>query len=32
MIAQVVLRDCVWQTNKIYDYLVPDELLEKIRQ
>ena len=32
MIAQVVLRDCVWQTNKIYDYLVPDELLEKIRE
>ncbi len=32
MIAQVVLRDCVWQTNKIYDYLVPEELHGKIRE
>lgn len=32
MIAQVVLRDCVWQTNKIYDYLVPEQLQEKIRE
>ena len=32
MIAQVVLRDCVWQTNKIYDYLVPEELQGKIRE
>ncbi|MBR5974785.1 MAG: primosomal protein N' [Clostridiales bacterium] len=30
MVAEVVLRDCVWQTNKKYDYLVPDSLSEKI--
>ena len=30
MVAQVVLRDCVWQTNKIFDYLVPDSLTDKI--
>ncbi|MBO4746840.1 MAG: primosomal protein N', partial [Clostridiales bacterium] len=32
MIAEVVLRDCVWQTNKCYDYLVPEELESKVRE
>ena len=32
MIAEVVLRDSIWQTNKIYDYMVPEELQPKIRQ
>ena len=31
MIAEIVLRECVWQTNKKFDYLVPDSLSEKIR-
>lgn len=31
MIAEIVLRECVWQTNKKFDYLVPDELAGKIR-
>ena len=30
MIAEVVLRDCVWQTNKIYDYMVPEDLSSRI--
>ena len=32
MIAEVVLRDCVWQTNKCYDYIVPVELESKVRE
>ncbi|MBO4926848.1 MAG: primosomal protein N' [Clostridiales bacterium] len=31
MIAEVVLRECVWQTNKVFDYIVPEDLLPKIR-
>ena len=31
MIAEIVLRECVWQTNKKFDYLVPDSLSDKIR-
>lgn len=31
MIAEIVLRECVWQTNKKFDYLVPAHLTEKIR-
>ncbi len=31
MVAEVVLRESVWNTNKAYDYLVPEELREKIR-
>ena len=30
MVAEVVLRDGVWQTNKIFDYLVPEELTDKV--
>ena len=30
MIAEVALRESVWQTNKIFDYLVPEQLSEKI--
>ncbi|MCR5059033.1 MAG: primosomal protein N' [Clostridiales bacterium] len=32
MIAEVVLRDCVWQTNKCYDYIVPEQLESKVRE
>ena len=31
MIAEIVLRESIWQTNKIFDYVVPEELSEKIR-
>jgi len=31
MVAEVVLRESVWNTNRPYDYLVPTELEEKIR-
>ncbi|MBO4495320.1 MAG: primosomal protein N' [Clostridiales bacterium] len=31
MVAEVVLRESVWNTNKAYDYLVPEELSEKIK-
>ncbi|MBQ0011966.1 MAG: primosomal protein N', partial [Clostridiales bacterium] len=31
MIAEIVLRECVWQTNKKFDYLVPEQLTERIR-
>ena len=30
MVAEVVLRDGVWQTNKIFDYLVPEEIADKV--
>lgn len=31
MIAEIVLRECVWQTNMKFDYLVPEQLTERIR-
>jgi len=31
MVAEVVLRECVWNTNKPYDYIVPEELAEKVK-
>lgn len=31
MVAEVVLRESIWQTNKVYDYAVPEELSGKIR-
>ncbi|HPE38744.1 MAG TPA: primosomal protein N' [Bacillota bacterium] len=32
MIAAVILRECVWATNKIYEYLVPNDLEADIRR
>ncbi len=31
MVAEVVLRESVWNTNKPYDYLIPEELTGKVR-
>lgn len=31
MVAEVVLRESVWQTNKVYDYIVPEGLESRIR-
>ncbi|MBP5491755.1 MAG: primosomal protein N' [Clostridiales bacterium] len=31
MIARVVLRESVWQTNKVFDYNVPESLIDQVR-